>query len=100
MTVGRCVLDPDGREVHSAVKGHARLGVMGGKFIRSAKIASITPDRRCITTHFGSRKHKIGTRGQAEPRDFSYLISDKPCMTQGPETSYDAGKFALFERSR
>jgi hypothetical protein len=86
MTVGRCVLDPDGREVHSAVKGHARLGVMGGKFIRSAKIAS--------------RKQKIGTRGQAEPRDFSYLISDKPCMTQGPETSYDAGKFALFERSR
>ena len=48
----------------------------------------------------GSRKQKFGMRGQAEARDISYLISYKPCMTEGRETSCDAGKFALLERSR
>ena len=55
---------------------------------------------RQVSNPIGPRTQKIGTRGQAEARDISYLISGRPSMTQGPGTSYDAGKLALLQRSR
>ena len=57
-------------------------------------------DRRRVSNPIGPRTQKIGTRGQAEARDVTYLISGRPSMTQGPETSYDPGKLPLLERSR
>src|SRR5271166_104664 len=58
----------------------------------------LTPPKSHVEV--GPRKQKIGTGEQAAARDIAYLISRRPSMTQGPETSYDAGKLALLERSR
>jgi hypothetical protein len=55
---------------------------------------------RRVSNPIGPRTQKIGTRGHAEAREVSYSISGRPSMTQGPGTSYDAGKLALLERSR
>ena len=55
--------------------------------------------RRRVSNPIGPRTQKIGTCGQAAARDIAYLISVRPGMTQGPRTSYDAGKLALLQRS-
>jgi hypothetical protein len=76
-----------------------RPGSVGGsRFLRLHKrpdSGSRPPDK---SDPIGPRTQKIGTREQAAARDISYLISGRPSMTQGPGTSYDAGKLA--QRSR